>query len=258
MQAAAQKYIDSSVSKTINGPHMQSVEDVKRAYRLAYENGLKGLAYFRDGSGRDQVLYRNDPAPDKSSQEEVEALKRQISLLETKAIEDQVTVWGRPDVLSGRTMKVQTKNEAAYVTVNRDSDGVPREVFINIGKSGDDLTAMAEALGRLISLALRKGATLGGVANQLEGIGGMTNLMWQKSIPHAVGQALTEENKREEEVRQWAAETAAYVFPDEAGEESVDTGTDFSPGLQCPACKEFALVLEEGCKKCYSCSYSAC
>jgi ribonucleoside-diphosphate reductase alpha chain len=61
MQAAVQKYVDSSVSKTINAPKEQGVEDVLEAYSMAYDLGLKGLAYYRDGSRDKQVLYREDP-----------------------------------------------------------------------------------------------------------------------------------------------------------------------------------------------------
>jgi len=56
MQAAAQSSIDSSVSKTINAPNSHTVEDVEKAYMLAYDEGLKGIAYFRDGCGRTQIL----------------------------------------------------------------------------------------------------------------------------------------------------------------------------------------------------------
>jgi ribonucleoside-diphosphate reductase alpha chain len=199
MQAAAQRYIDSSVSKTINGPKSHTVEDVKAAYQQAYDKGLKGLAYFRDGSGRDQVLYKDEPVEKVDDKDSLIA-QLKVDVHEMAELARVSPNYVRPEVMSGRTIKVQTKSEAAYVTINRDDSGTPREVFINVGKSGDDITAMAEALGRLISLALRKGATLGGVANQLEGIGGMTNLNWSKSIPHAVGQALTEENRREAEV----------------------------------------------------------
>jgi ribonucleoside-diphosphate reductase alpha chain len=78
MQAAAQKYIDSSVSKTINAPNEHTVEDVMFAFRLAYEMDLKGLAYFRDGCGRAQVLYREKP------EDTVKKLEAIIAMLEEK------------------------------------------------------------------------------------------------------------------------------------------------------------------------------
>ena len=61
MQAAAQQFVDASISKTINAPNSHTVEDVERAYMLAWDSGLKGVAYFRDGCGRAQVLNREEP-----------------------------------------------------------------------------------------------------------------------------------------------------------------------------------------------------
>ena len=282
MQAAAQRFIDSSVSKTINGPHGHSVEDILDAYTQAYSAGLKGLAYFRDGSGRDQVLYKGDALPDSANDalakkdEEIDLLKNQMADMADRWMAEKAE-YQRPEVLTGRTSKVQTKVGSAYVTVNRDETGSPVEVFIAVGNSGDDVMAMGEALGRLASLALRKGASLGGVANQLEGIGGMTNLAWAKTVPHAVGQALTAENQRGPinveqglvKAEDSASEPARVVI--EAPEGDIDISDDIKSfelvigndiaaprGEQCPSCHELALVREEGCRKCHSCSFSAC
>jgi ribonucleoside-diphosphate reductase alpha chain len=79
MQAAVQKYIDSSVSKTINAPNSHTVEDVEKAYMLAYDSGLKGIAYFRDGCGRAQVLYSENPM------ETIKKLEARIAELESPA-----------------------------------------------------------------------------------------------------------------------------------------------------------------------------
>lgn len=293
MQAAAQKYIDSSVSKTINAPYEHTVEDVEKAYTLAYESGLKGLAYFRDGCGRDQVLYRDDPMSDQAKAD-LASKDARIADLEDRVAELTAPKpeWSRPDVLTGRTAKIATKFGSAYVTTNRDSAGRPVEVFINIGNSGEDVTAMGEALGRIISLALRKGATLGGVANQLEGVGGMTNLTWNKSIPHAVGEALTAENKRSQPGVSitFDAEAGTAVLSGEITDFRINLGRDVEGsfggdlegdfcsekdadlddeddygdeeeeprGLPCPGCGEPSLVREEGCAKCHACGYSAC
>lgn len=78
VQAAVQKWVDSSVSKTINVPADQSVEDTKRAYQLAWDSGLKGLAYYRDGSRSIQVLYHEDP------NEKIASLEAKIAELEGK------------------------------------------------------------------------------------------------------------------------------------------------------------------------------
>jgi ribonucleotide reductase alpha subunit len=78
MQAAVQKYVDSSVSKTINAPKEQTVEETARAFELAYAAGLKGLAYYRDGSRHQQVLYHESP------NEKIAELEKKIAELEAK------------------------------------------------------------------------------------------------------------------------------------------------------------------------------
>lgn len=234
MQAAVQKYVDSSVSKTINAPNDHTVEDVERAYTLAYDSGLKGVAYFRDGCGRAQVLYKDEPKSEGLHSEE------DIQDLIQFAVE-----FDRPTVLAGRTHKVGTKAGTAYVTVNRDGDGVAREVFFNVGKAGSDVAALVEALGRLASLALRKGATLGGVANQLDGVGGASN--FNRSVPHAIAQALSEDHA--------GAVTAPSVVHSEVEQEKPQRSVSADV---CPECHNVSLVREEGCSKCAVCAYSAC
>lgn len=253
MQAAAQRYIDSSVSKTINGPNSHTVEDVLEAYTLAYASGLKGLAYFRDGSGRAQVLNK-EGASGKSDgvsgdyeflRSEFERVQELLLTLNDSGV---LTEWQRPDNLHGTTTKVETRAGAAYVTVNRDaSSGRPVEVFFNVGKAGSDVAAMAEALGRLASLALRKGATLGGVANQLEGVGGQSQ--FNRAIPHAIGVALSAENHSTEAPVPVKEEPASVAPPVASARPDYDL---------CPECGNSSVVWQEGCSKCLSCGYSAC
>jgi len=269
MQAAAQKYIDSSVSKTINGPNQHTVEDVEKAYTLAYETGCKGVAYFRDKSGRDQVLYKDEPTAVPEA-DEVNGLKmaleeahEQLAELLPFAIEQT-----RPTTLHGETRKVKTTAGTAYVTVNRTNDGRPTEVFVNVGKAGSDIMELGEAIGRLASLALRKGATLGGVANQLEGIGG--NGKFNKPLAHAIGTALTEIN-----LDSATAKPPVALNPVSIGDSTTFTnvaiGSTFSidpndtnwtytsiSGDVCPDCQNFSVALEEGCRKCHLCGWSAC
>lgn len=249
MQAAAQKYIDSSVSKTINGPNSHTVEDVEKAYTLAYNSGLKGLAYFRDGSGRDQVLYKDTPVPAATS--ELEDLHQQVEALHE--LLPYATDFTRPETLAGATHRVSTRAGTAYVTINRDGDGRAVEVFFNVGKAGSDVAAMAESLGRLGSLALRHGANLGGLANQLEGVGGASQ--FNKAIPHAIGEALSKENRPTKVgIQVPTVAVANMVLPSEIG-----VAYPLSVGMDiCPACDNISLVREEGCAKCLSCGHSQC
>jgi ribonucleoside-diphosphate reductase alpha chain len=254
MQAAAQAHIDSSVSKTINGPNSHTVDDVEKAYTLAYKSGLKGLAYFRDGSGRDQVLYKDEPKKaDPVESVEIEELQRQLE--ELHELVPYATDFTRPAVLSGTTHRVPTRAGTAYVTVNRTEDSRPVEVFFNVGKAGSDVAAMAEALGRVASLALRHGATLGGVANQLEGVGGASQ--FNKAIPHAIGEALSLANLSVEKYIPTKIEAVTAMGPDFARTYD-DTPRRPKDMDICPECDNVSLVREEGCSKCLSCGFSAC
>jgi ribonucleoside-diphosphate reductase alpha chain len=276
MQAAAQKYIDSSVSKTINGPNKHTVDDVERAYTLAYDSGLKGLAYFRDGSGRAQVLYKEEP------KEEVdpETGATYQSLYEDalvviddlrKVLDDNYSLfeyaqeYKRPELLNGTTVKTGTRAGTAYITVNSDPDtGRAVEVFFNVGKAGSDVASMAEAMGRLASLALRKGAMLGGVANQLEGVGGSAK--FNKPIPHAIGEALTKANKLQRGNKVTIVATHSDSNTYEIDEDPVWFAPDSvapTAGLTveadlCPECGTASFVREEGCAKCLTCGHSVC
>ena len=138
VQAIAQEYIDASISKTVNAPKGHTVEDVKRLYTLAYDMGLKGITYMRDGS-REGVLSRKEEA-------KPEEIKVQTSL----------SVLPRPMMVEGVTYGTDTPVGKTYITINHDENKQPFEVFITVGKSGSDVAAMADALGRMISLNCSK------------------------------------------------------------------------------------------------------
>ncbi|TMF42819.1 MAG: adenosylcobalamin-dependent ribonucleoside-diphosphate reductase, partial [Chloroflexi bacterium] len=141
VQAMVQKYTDSSISKTVNAPHDHTVEQVQTLYRLAYEMGCKGVTYYRDGS-RDAVLTRVED-------EKKAAEAKQAPMIEpVTSIQDGVKP--RPSVVHGYTRQVSAPEGKINITINSDEHG-PLEVFVNVGKAGSDIAALAEALGRLIS-----------------------------------------------------------------------------------------------------------
>src|SRR5438270_4876572 len=190
VQAMVQKYTDSSISKTVNAPHDHTVEQVQTLYRLAYEMGCKGVTYYRDGS-RDAVLTRVE---DEKKAAEV----KQAPMIEpVTSIQDGVKP--RPSVVHGYTRQVSAPEGKINITINSDEHG-PLEVFVNVGKAGSDIAALAEALGRLISLNLRVLSPLSQtdrareIADQLRGIGGSRSVgfgMQQvRSLPDAVARAL--------------------------------------------------------------------
>src|SRR6266699_1237038 len=189
VQATVQRYTDSSISKTVNAPNNHTVEQVQTLYRLAYEMGCKGITYYRDGS-RDAVLNRVEDEKKAAAQQEPE-MEPVVSI--------QQGIKARPAVVQGYTRQVSAPEGKINVTINSDEHG-PLEVFVNVGKAGSDIAALAEALGRLISLNLRVLSPLSQtdraleIAEQLRGIGGSRSIGFGiqqvRSLPDAIARAL--------------------------------------------------------------------
>ncbi|OGY27665.1 MAG: ribonucleoside-diphosphate reductase, partial [Candidatus Woykebacteria bacterium RBG_19FT_COMBO_43_10] len=189
MQALIQDYTDSSISKTVNAPNTHSVEDVKKLYTLAYELGCKGVTYMRDGS-RAGVLSHGDEKKEEKKEETVNA--------ETKPNGNGAPVYlrKRAEHLQGLTREIATPVGHAFITINTDPIGNPFEVFINVGKAGSDIKADAEALGRMISLALRIPSdfppkqVLKKIVDQLVGIGGASQMGFGSSRVYSMADAI--------------------------------------------------------------------
>jgi ribonucleoside-diphosphate reductase alpha chain len=222
MQAAFQKFTDNAVSKTVNLPNSATQEEIHKIYWLAYELGCKGVTVYRDGCKSAQVLCTGDGSKQEKPDERTESKVRH-----------------RPDVCYGFTQKVKTGYGDLYLTVN-EVDGKPFEMFATIGKSGRSITAKAEAIGRLVSLALRSGVDVADVVGQLKGIGGENPVFQKKglllSLPDAVSWVL--------ENRYMQGRAKAEDF------QSLNVPT-------CPECTE-ELVFEEGCYVCKACGFTKC
>jgi ribonucleoside-diphosphate reductase alpha chain len=170
----------------------------------------------------------------------------------------------RPLALRGYTMKMNSPLGDLYVTINEDERGRPFEVFCTLGKAGGPAMADAEAMGRLMSLALRSGISIQQVKEQVRGIScdravglGPNKVL---SVPDAVGQAIErylEEKAGVQEALPLPVPTvpggrqpqASYVSS--GGDAQFDIGT-------CPECGTGHMAFEEGCKKCHVCGYSEC
>lgn len=184
VQAIIQRYVDASISKTVNAPKTHTVEDVKNLYNLAYKLGLKGIAYMREGS-RAGVLERT----------EKEDVKPEVK--------PQPAVVKRPVVMRGLTYETKTPLGDAYITINNDQNSEPFELFVTIGKSGSDVAAMTDALGRMVSLVLRlqspvpQREKVRRIVAHLSGIGGMRTVGFGenkvRSVPDAIAKVLAEE-----------------------------------------------------------------
>lgn len=275
-QAAIQRWVDSSISKTANAPNDFTVEDTKRLYELAFDLGCKGVTIYRDGSRDTQVLTTEKKEDEKKEEAQAEVQSEAVS--EPTAIaaaskpappasdangSNGNTYLRRPQVLRGATYKINTPFGMAYITIN-DYDHIPAEIFLNVGKAGSDVFAMAEALGRVCSLFLRYGDHGNKVElliKHLKGIGGSGAIGFGanrvESIADAVAKALEthiNETGPQPNVIE-PAPIAATIEP-----KAVTIGMKGSSDSRdlCPSCGTASLLNVEGCKTCANCGYSRC
>ncbi|HYS19845.1 MAG TPA: vitamin B12-dependent ribonucleotide reductase [Gemmatimonadales bacterium] len=289
MQGAFQEFTDSAISKTCNFPHEATEEDVEQIYRLAFQLGCKGVTVYRDGAREGQVLSTGSTA--KKPQQTTEAvpgklaealgrlaeleaeLERTRSQLHESEAENlqRRAKRSRPDLLRGMTRRIETPLGTMYVTITEDEKGQPFEVFITLGKAGAPIMADVEAVGRLISLALRSGIPMREIHRQLRGISsdrvvglGPTKVM---SVPDAIGIAIEKWMQEKQGVQQdllaGAGDAVAGVPAREviAGQDGAavlrarDTDQDFIGA--CPDCGS-QLAFIEGCATCHVCGFSEC
>ncbi len=209
MQAVFQEFVDSAVSKTINFPNEATREDIARAYRMAFEMGVKGITVYRDGCRALQVL--------------------------NKVTVDTPHPQDRPEALPSTTHKISTGLGRLYITITH-FNGKPFEVFCSIGKSGYSTMADAEAIGRLISLALRSGISAEEIVSQLKGIGGSEPTFHNGSLIQSIPDAI------------------AQVLEHHIGEVQVNKA-DLN-NVTCPICK--ATMPDEKCPICPACGWTRC
>ena len=228
MQAAFQRHTDNAVSKTVNLPHSATEQDIHDIYWLAYKEGCKGVTVYRDGCKSLQVLATGEGQKKMDGEAPAPAEKPRLGVVRK-----------RPDVVQGFTQKIQTGLGAMYLTVN-EIDGKPFEVFATIGKSGRSITAKAEAIGRLVSLALRSGVEVRDIVAQIKGIGGEHPVFRGKglllSIPDAIAWVLERRYLKDEHLGSGVADIEEH---------------------RCPECDE-PLVFQEGCLICPACGFSRC
>lgn len=239
MQGVVQKYIDSSISSTVNLAEETTVDTVADIYMTAYKADLKGITVYREGS-REGILITDD----KSSENE----EQNSENVEMK------TARNRPSITEGKTRRMRTGDGTLYVTVNEDENGLC-EVFTAIGKAGGTVAAQTEAISRLISLALRSGIDPNSIINQLKGISG-PNPTWEDgqlilSTPDAIGRALETfvngDSPSQEKKSQF-----------EIAEEKSSRGKAGQYGQDCNECDGSGIVNEGGCLVCKDCGWSKC
>ena len=320
MQAAFQEHCDSAISKTTNFAHTATQDDVRTIYELAYELKCKGVTVYRDGSRDNQVLSTGATDGAKAARESGAVAvasvpgvaaqpdnKREVAELAGQLAESQAEIGrlkkmlyeseaenaqrrakrARPDTLRGTTRRMETPLGTMYVTITEDDRGQPFEVFITLGKAGGAAMADVEAMGRLLSLALRSGIPLMEVHKQLRGIAsdrpiglGPNKVL---SVPDAIGIAIEQWWREKQGVQQEllgeggskqggvpAREQitgSVRVAPSASGDATLggaqgqlgfDAVTDNGGFMgTCPDCGS-QLEYAEGCVKCHVCGFSEC
>jgi len=286
MQAAFQEHCDSAISKTTNFPREATEEQVRQIYELAYELGCKGVTVYRDGSREGQVLSTGKTAQAVAgteagaqvadleqqladAREEAHNLRIEVERVKSELMERDVNAGAarnkrqRPQALRGYTMKMMSPLGDLYVTINEDDQGRPFEVFCTLGKAGGAAMADAEAIGRLVSLALRSGIPIARIKDQLRGIScdravgvGPNKVL---SAPDAVGQAIERYLEEKEGIQealplmvrstQGAAQPQASTYHKQVEQSFIGA---------CPECGGGQMAYEEGCMKCHICGFSEC
>jgi len=274
MQAAIQRFVDNSLSKTCNFPEGATEADVAQAYLLAWELGCKGLTVYVTGSRDKVVLETHATAKAKEAPAPAVVAAPVVAPNAVLSAPTPVPMFHeskkpRPTRLRGSTMVVGTPVGKSFVTVNENGGQQPFEVFITTAKAGSETAAISEAIGRLISYILRLASPvaprerLQEVIRQLSGIGTGRSIGFGPnrvaSFPDGVARALAEYANEEPSA---APESGTPVLPLMAAQPSpaspAPSQMGFKIGDICPECGEASLVNEEGCRKCYSCGFSQC
>ena len=244
VQAAAQPFVDSSISKTINCPEDLPFTDFVDVYEQAYRMGLKGCTTYRPNPVTGSVLSTEPkPAAEARSQEEPIA---------------------RPNELSGRTYKLRwpESDHAIYVTINDIlQDGQPRpfEVFIN--SKNMEHYAWTVALTRMISAVFRRGGDVAFVVEELKAVFDPRGGQWVggryvPSLLAAIG-GVIEQHMIAIGFLVSDRPAIAVADPGDAGDAAV-SGNGAPRGAACPRCGTFGLIHNEGCDLCTACGYSKC
>ena len=278
MQAALQRHVDSSISKTINCPADMSFEDFKSVYLDAYALGLKGCTTFRPNAVTGSVLSRPAPAPADTApatsaaarigDKEPAAAEAEEPLLPGLALggarQGAVVYMAKPlerdGALAGFTYKIKWpgSDHAIYITINdseRDGRRRPFEVFIN--SKNLEHYAWTVALTRMISAIFRRGGDVAFVVEELKAVFDPQGGQWMggryvPSLLAAIGQVIETHMIR-----------TGFLVPEAQNggaepQRKVLASGQLGRGKTCPRCSSPSLYRQEGCWVCNSCGYSKC
>ncbi len=258
MQAAVQRHVDSSISKTINCPSSLGFEEFKAVYTQAYELGLKGCTTFRPNAVTGSVLSIAEPEPAQPALP-LEAPRDPALHSEPGEVIYMKRPLERREVLPGFTYKLKwpESDHAIYITLNdivQDGRRRPFEIFIN--SKNMEHYAWTVALTRMISAVFRRGGDVSFVVEELKAVFDPRGGQWigGKYVPSllaAIG-GVIEKHLVDTGFMKRDSESPALV-------PSVAMVAGDRPGVaQCPRCGEAGLIFQEGCAYCPNCGYSKC
>jgi len=221
LQASLQRYCSTAISSTVNLPETATKEEISDLYQYAYRKGLKGVTIYRDG------CKENQPVTFK---------KEDVSV---------TTGFHRPRKLQAEVFTVDTGNGKMYVTISS-SNGIPIEVFLQVGKSGQVLNTFSEALGRVVSIALQNGVALEDIIKTLININSDKPVWFRfEEIDAKPVQILS--------VPDGLAKLLQRYYIDQQPLPAQVT----CAGELCPLCGQDSVQMIEGCKTC-QCGFSEC
>ncbi|UUX48181.1 adenosylcobalamin-dependent ribonucleoside-diphosphate reductase [Nisaea acidiphila] len=272
MQAAVQKYIDSSISKTINVPVDISFEDFKDVYLSAYEQGCKGCTTYRPNEITGSVLSVSDDkkkadakAPANTNESAPVAAAKTDPALDPHVVYMSEPL-DRPEELPGKTYKIKwpESNHAIYITINdviQAGRRRPFEVFIN--SKNMEHYAWTLALTRMVSAVFRRGGDVSFVVEELKAVFDPRGGCWMggKYVPSllaAIGEVIEQHLHAIGFLKD--PDTLEMDFGDKKKAVAVNDGPAAGGPVpnQCPSCASVSLMKQEGCDLCTSCGYSKC
>jgi ribonucleoside-diphosphate reductase alpha chain len=284
MQAVVQKYVDSSISKTINMPVDIDFEEFKSVYMQAYEQGCKGCTTYRPNDITGSVL-EVKPQKDKEEGQQELPLEKQPARFtdpfEAGGVVYMTQPLDRPGELAGRTYKLRwpESEHAMYITINdivQDGRTRPFEIFVN--SKNMEHFAWTVGLTRMISAVFRRGGDVSFVVEELKAVFDPRGGQWMEgryvpSLLAAIGDVIEQhmveigfmpnaKEKREGHLERQVVNLAEVRHDEHEGHDHGHThGPKAGPDTrfrQCPKCGQASLIKQEGCDSCLSCNYSKC
>ncbi|HEY4134943.1 MAG TPA: adenosylcobalamin-dependent ribonucleoside-diphosphate reductase [Alphaproteobacteria bacterium] len=283
MQAVVQRYVDSSISKTINVPVDIDIAEFKNVYMQAYEQGCKGCTTYRPNDITGSVL-EVKPAKDAEEGQQELPLEKQPARFtdpfEAGGVVYMTQPLDRPGELAGRTYKLRwpESEHAMYITINdivQDGRTRPFEIFVN--SKNMEHFAWTVGLTRMISAVFRRGGDVSFVVEELKAVFDPRGGQWMEgryvpSLLAAIGDVIEQhmveigflpnsKEKREGHLERQVVNLTEARHDHGHDHDHGHAGHGAAPDArfrQCPKCGQASLIKQEGCDSCLSCAYSKC